>query len=209
MLCSGLSACRKAATETETPFVSPISTTIFDSPLAKLSDNSRTLSAFNSFELAQARAQVWNPQYVWYGIMPSKLMQENLGIPVTGRGWFFRFGLEENSLEYYVQVENGQVNGSTEAQPILVESLPYELLPIDMGELEIDSTQVLDTFALNGGAEYFEEHPAAKLDYRLLHVKGTPNPVWSLFDLTNLTQPLINVDAKTGAIVAAPFSSER
>jgi hypothetical protein len=192
--------------EVETPFVSPLSTTTFQSPVKPV-EGGRSFTAFDSYEVARQVAQEWNSQAVWFGIMPSTIMEGNLGIPSVGRGWFFRFGLKENTLEYYVFVDNNKVGGRTEAQPILLEPLPYEFLPIDIKQLAVDSSRLLDIYVQNGGEAYFEQHSNAKLDYRLLHVKGVPNPVWSLFDATDMNHALIHVDAKTAKIVSDPFAA--
>jgi hypothetical protein len=143
---------------------------------------------------------------MWYGIVPTAIMESNLGIPSMGRGWFFQFGLGDSTVEYYVFVDRGEVGGSTEAQPILIEPLPYELLSIGLEEIKVDSPQVLERYKENGGKAYLESHPNVTLDYRLLHVKGTPNPVWSLFDAQDLKTPLLSVDAKTGEVVGDPFA---
>lgn len=209
-VCSGLSACRTnhaISTKPPTPFISPVLTTAFESPINNLFDGIPATTAFQSYEIARAKAHEWNANAVWHGIMPSSLMERNFGIPASGGGWFFRFGLQENSLEYHVQVKNGEVSGTTEAQPILMEPLPYELMSIDINELVVDSTQVLEIFWENDGDQYLKEHPESKLNYRLLHIKGLPNPVWSLFDSADLNNSLINIDARTGAIVDDPFES--
>ena len=211
LVLGGTCACRPRATAVgvpglDTPFASPLSTTVLQSPLGSPTGEGRDVSALGSFGIAQERAKQWNAKSVWHGIMPTSMMEKNLGIPAMGRGWFFRFGQEENTLEYYVLVDNLKIRGTTEAQPILVEPLPYELLSIGLEEIKVDSPQVLERYKENGGKAYLESHPNATLDYRLLHVKGTPNPVWSLFDAQDLKTPLLSVDAKTGEVVGDPFA---
>ena len=159
-----------------------------------------------SYGVAEERARQWNADSVWHGIAPTSLMERNLGIPALGRGWFFRFGQPGNTLEFYVLVDNLTIRGTTEAQPILIEPLPYELLPIGLEEIEVDSPQVLEIYKANGGKEYLQSHPDVGLDYRLVHVKGTPNPAWSLFDPADPKTPLVSVDAKTAALVGDPFA---
>jgi hypothetical protein len=103
-----------------------------------------------------------------------------------------------------VFVDRGEVEGSTEAQPILIEPLPYEYLPLDVEQIKVDSPQILKIYRANGGEAKLQEN--VWLDYRLVHVKGTPNPVWSLFDAQDLKTPLLSVDAKTGEVVGDPFA---
>jgi hypothetical protein len=208
------SACRPRATtvavpETDTPFVSPLSSSAQQSPLGRPTYQEQDYSALASFSIAQERAQQWNANSVWHGIVPVAMMEKNLGIPATGRGWFFRFGQQGNTLELYVLVDNLGIRGATEAQPILVEPLPYELLAIELKDIQVDSPQVLEAYKENGGQAYLDEHPEAQLDFRLMHVKGKPNPVWSLFDAQDLKTPLFNVDAKTGEVVGDPFASSQ
>ena len=214
LLLSVASACRpRAATVdvpgNDTPFASPLSTTLLQSPLARPTDEEQDASALASFGMAQERAKQWNANSVWHGIVPVTMMEKNLGIPATGRGWFFRFGQQGNTLELYVLVDNLGIRGATEAQPILVEPLPYELLAIELKDIQVDSPQVLEAYKENGGQAYLDEHPEAQLDFRLMHVKGKPNPVWSLFDAQDLKTPLFNVDAKTGEVVGDPFASSQ
>lgn len=207
-----VSACRPQATTVEVPdngapFVSPLSTSMLQSPLGRPADEEQDVSALASFGIAQERAQQWNAKSVWHGIVPVTMMERNLGIPATGRGWFFRFGQTDNTLELYVLVDDLAIRGSTEAQPILAEPLPYELLAIDVKGIIVDSPQVLEAYRENGGQAYLDEHPDVQLDYRLMHVRGNPNPVWSLFDTQDLETPLFNMDAKTGEVVGDPFAS--
>ena len=212
LVLSVASACRPRATAvdvpgSDTPFASPLSTTVSQSPLDRPTDGELDVSALASFSIAQERAQQWNAKSVWHGIVPVTMMEKNLGIPSTGRGWFFRFGQSDNTLELYVLVDGLTIRGTTEAQPILVEPLPYELLAIGLKDIAVDSPQVLEAYKENGGQAYLDVHPDAQLDYRLMHVKGSPNPVWSLFDVQDLKTPLFNLDAKTGDVVGDPFAS--
>jgi hypothetical protein len=213
LVLSAVTACRPRATtvdvpENDTPFASPLSPTVFDSPLGQPTDTEQNVSALASLSIARERAQQWNARSVWHGIVPVTMMEKNLGIPAMGGGWFFRFGQEDNTLELYVLVDGLQIRGATEAQPILVEPLPYELLAIELEDITVDSPQVLEAYKENGGQAYLDEHPELQLDYRLVHVKGNPNAVWSLFDAQDLKTPLFNVDAKTEQVVGDPFAPQ-
>ncbi len=187
----------------DTPFVSPLVSPVFESPV-RATPGDRGLSALESYQAARSAARKWNPQGMWYGIVPTAIMESNLGIPSMGRGWFFQFGLGDSTVEYYVFVDHGEVGGSTEAQPILIEPLPYEYLPLDVEQIKVDSPQVLRIYRANGGEAKLQGN--VQLDYRLVHVKGTPNPVWSLFDVSDLNNALIHVDARTGQVTDDPFA---
>ena len=164
-------------------------------------DDGRFRSAMASYPPAEEKAKAWNPTAVLYEIVPSYTMQRNLGLPPSAPGWFFKFGIPGSPLEYFIQVLDGHVAGSTEAQPILIEPLPYETLPINIKALKVDSSQVLEIFQKEGGGELKK----MKIDYHLVQLKGTPNPVWSLFDDNTSGSPLISIDAVTGEIVPDPF----
>jgi hypothetical protein len=164
-------------------------------------DDGRFRTAMGSYPLAEEKAKAWNPTAVLYEIVPSYTMQRNLGLPPSAPGWFFKFGMPGSPLEYFVQVLDGHVSGSTEAQPILIEPLPYETLPINIKDLKVDSSHVLETIQKARGGEL----KRIKIDYHLVHLKGDPNPVWSLYDDNDPGSPLISIDAVTGETVPDPF----
>ncbi len=164
-------------------------------------DDGRFKTAMASYPPAEEKAKAWNPSAVLYEIVPSYTMQRNLGLPPLAPGWFFKFGIPGSPLEYFVQVLDGHVAGSTEAQPILIEPLPYETLPINIRALRVDSSQVLEVFQKEGGGE----PKRTKIDYHLVHLKGIPNPVWSLYDDNDPGSPLISIDAVTEETVSDPF----
>jgi hypothetical protein len=164
-------------------------------------DDGRFRTAIDSYPPAEEKAKAWNPSAVLYEIVPSYTMQRNLGLPRSTPGWFFKFGIPDSPLEYFVQVLDGHVSGSTEAQPILIEPLPYETLPINIEALKIDSSKVLEIFQ----KEREGKLKGVKIDYYLIHLKGTPNPVWSLFDDNDPGSSLISIDAVTGETVPDPF----
>jgi hypothetical protein len=178
------------------------------SVIVQLPDDGRRETAFTAYPVAEAEAKKWNRDALLYQIPVNRIMEINLGIPSGIPGWFFMFKAPNSAVEYYIKVVNGQISGVTEAQPILLQELPYELLPIEIRELRLDSDDVLRLFIEFGGKQYIETHPYWQIDYRLVHLKGQPHPVWSLFDVSNINQPpLFNVDAVTGEIVADPFLS--
>lgn len=174
----------------------------------QLPDDGRGETALAAYLIAEAEAKRWNEGSVLYQIPVTKIMEINLGIPSGIPGWFFLFKVPDSPVEYYINVVDGHVFGITEAQPILIQELPYELLPIDVKELVVDSDDVLQLFMKFGGAKYIEAHPEMQIDYRLVHLKGQPHPTWSLFDISDINRPpLFNVDGVTGEVVEDPFSS--
>lgn len=172
-------------------------------------DDGRGETAFDAYLVAEVEAKNWDEEALLFQIPVTQIMESNLGIPPGIPGWFFMFKVPDSPLEYYVKVVNGKVAGTTEAQPILIEDLPYQYLPIDINKLSLNSDDVLRLFTENGGREYVNSHPELQLDYRLVHINGQEHPIWSLFEVSNLNQPtaLFHVDAITGEIVADPFSN--
>lgn len=193
------------------PGVSPILSQL-SMPEAEIRvpDDGRGETALTAYPIAEAEAKRWNKDALLYQIPVNKIMEINLGIPPGIPGWFFMFKVPNSPVEYYIKIVKGHVFGTTEAQPILVQALPYELLPIDVDQLRLDSDDVLMFFMESGGTEYMSAHPEWQIDYRLVHLKGQPHPVWSLFDVSNVdSPPLFNVDSVTGHPVGDPFSLQR
>jgi hypothetical protein len=170
-------------------------------------DDHRSATASVALAVAERQAKTWNRQALLHEIAPTYIMHANLGLPSGVPGWFFMFKDPASPVELYVKVVGGEVNGWTEAQPILAEQLPFRMLPIDFRALPFDSDRVLRIFADNGGSQYVASHPSLELDYRLVHLQSQPNPVWSLFDAANPSgSALVHVDAVTGKTVGDPFA---
>jgi hypothetical protein len=203
-----LATCRSAGKTTLGP--SPLLSQPSMHVVVQLPDDGRGETAFTAYPVAEIEAKKWNRDALLYQIPVTRIMEINLAIPSGIPGWFFMFKVPDSPVEYYIKVVHGQISGLTEAQPILSQELPYELLPIDIGELVLDSDDVLRLFMESGGAKYKDEHPEWQIDYRLVHLKGDPHPVWSLFDVSNSNvdhPPLFNIDGVTGEVVVDPFLS--
>jgi len=177
--------------------------------VVRLPNDGRRQTAFEAYPAAYAKAKLWRSEAILYQIAVTRIMEINLGLPPSAPGWFFMFRVPDQTIEYYVKVVDGQVIGATETQPILAEKLPYKYLPIDLKRLTLDSRDVLRSYLEHGGEEYIATHPKMELDYRLVHLEGQPNPVWSLFDVSDLSQnavPIFNVDAVTSDVTEDPFA---
>lgn len=189
-----------------TPTTAPGSTAAPEATASAGIDDGRGATALEAYPPALEQAKKWNPEAVLYQVVVTRLMEQNLGLPSDLPGWFYMFRVPGSPVEYYVKVVNGTVNGVTEAQPVIIGEAPYEYLPVDIEALAISSDEAVRLFLENGGKAYLDAHPSMLLDYRLLHIEGQPNPVWSLFDAADLTAPpLFNVDAATGEIVGDPY----
>lgn len=172
-----------------------------------LPDDGHGATALTAYPIAEAQAKQWNSQAVLYQIPVARLMEKNLGLPSDLLGWFFMFKVPGSPVEYYIKVVQGRVLGVTEAQPIIIGEAPYTYLPIDLVTLPIGNDAAFRLFMEDGGKDYLTLHPRPIFDYRLVHLEGQPNPVWSIFDAANLDQPpLFNVDAVTGQEVGDPFA---
>lgn len=190
------------------PIDSPL---IFESPISISSlipSDGRQQTALAAYTVAEPVAKRWNKQALLYQIPPTRIMEMNLGIPAGIAGWFFMFKSPDSPVEYYINIVDGNVFGITEAQPILVQELPYKLMPIDTNKLVLDSDDVLKLFMESpGGVEYLNTHSQIQIDYRLVHLEGYPNPIWTLFDVSGGVNTLLfNVDSVTGLPVEDPFA---
>ncbi|WP_129629191.1 hypothetical protein [Candidatus Oscillochloris fontis] len=118
-------------------------------------------------------------------------------------GWFFKFKVEGTSREFYVQVIDGQVSGTTEAEPV-VPTIPQEL-PIDMALVQVTSDQVFARFLEKAPALGLTVSDPTSYDLELVHLEGKSNPIWSVVDPTTLVW-LYSLDANTGEEVPNPRS---
>ena len=192
---------------TVSPVVSPLqSPDGIDASMAI--DDVRSETALTALPIAELRAREWKETAMLYGIFPSFSMEVNLGLPTVSAGWFFMFKEQDSPVEFYVQILDGKISGTTEAQAILGEQLPYRYLPIEIATLSLDSDDVLRAFAARGVSDYVRLHPDSRFDYRLVHLKGQEHPVWSLYGVADSElQSLIHLDAVTGVEVQDPFAS--
>ena len=183
-----------------------LSTSTSSIPTKSPYDN-RSQTAFHEFPPAQLQAiKAWNSKAKLYEIPPLRAMEKNLGYPRSLPGWFFMFKVENSPLEYYVEIRDTHLIGFTEAEPILIQKLSYTLLPININNKLLDSDKALKIYLENGGEEYLTKHTNAEIDYRLVFVSGTPNPIWSIYDASDLTKPpIFNLDAVTGKKVNDPI----
>jgi len=167
-----------------------------------------TQTAFEVYPIALEEAKKWNSEAALYQIPATRLMETNLGLPPGGPpgGWFFMFKVPDSPLEFYVEIVDGVIYGKTEAQPILIGEPKFSLLALKMDGSLMDSVGALGVYYDNGGKDYLSTHPNAILDYRLVHLDGLSNPVWSIFDVeANVAAPLVNIDAQSGKIVNDPY----
>jgi hypothetical protein len=164
----------------------------------------RRLSALQSLAIAQQQAEIWDSSARWVAIMPTTLVASNFGFPLGAEGWFFKFDLPDSPVEYFIHISDGTVTGASEAQPLI--EPPYRLVPLDPSTLKIDSDFVAPAFLRSDrGKEHLEAEQSHYWDYRLVHLEGMDNPVWSLFDADEIATSLINIDAVTGQVVQDPF----
>ncbi len=159
-------------------------------------------TAFEALPIAEKEATRWNPDAKLYGIPATYMMEINLGYPGIGSGWFFMFKVENQPLEYYVMVENGEVKGTTEAQPIIVGERQFEYLPLPNANQMINSDKLIEIYQANGGEQYLADHPDAVLNPQLYFISGSDYPVWSIYDVKNSAgKSLFDVNALTGELI--------
>jgi len=168
-------------------------------------DIKRSTDVKEAYPFAKTRAKEWNPESYLVGIMPSKLMGVNLGRMPSKPGWFFKFKASGTISELYVQVVGHDIGGQQIAAPILLEPLPYSELQIDMNEINLEEKDVLLIYYEKNEEKDNFQNGNGYLDFRLIHLRGDPNPVWSLFIDSVNGFPLINIDAVTGEQISDPF----
>jgi hypothetical protein len=212
-----LSACNNDATPTASFNVTPapglpkfdiptIAPGAYPIPASSASKGSasrdgRGQSAVSSLKSAQAIAlSKFSSDAQLYAIVPSTIMIGNLGgLPVLP-GWFFKFKVAGSRREFYVQVIDGAINGTTLAES-MADTKPEEL-PIDVFSLKLDSPQVFDQF-LKIAAQRGIKIEGIVYDLELINPKGGSGPVWSIVDPITLTW-LYSLNAVTGAEVSDP-----
>lgn len=196
---------------TTSPLLSPLATlTRHDTSPSTASDQPGE-SALTAYPVAQARARQWRDGALLYEISPRVQMAANLGLPVITSGWFFMFKEPGGPVEFYVYIVEGEVSGFTEAQPILAEQLPYARLAIEVDELRLDSTDALAALLSTDDGQRWAAARAdtgipTRLDFRLVHLQGQPDPIWTVFSAeSDRLDPLYHVNAITGVEAADPF----
>lgn len=214
-----LTACSTAPSSADLPYqVTPIvvtpdvsgypypsnSTEPYPVPTSTTSPFGRSVSVADSLATAQeAVAQSFNPAAKLYGVVPSQIMLRNIGSPPVVSGWFFKFKVEGTVREFYVQVIDGQVSGTTEAEPV-VQIQPQEL-PIDMALVQVTSEQVFARFLEKAPILGLTITDPTSYDLELVHLEGKSHPIWSVVDPTTFTW-LYSLDASTGEEVPNPHS---
>lgn len=182
-------------TGTQPAFVSPISPIAGPHRGIPL-DSGRSASALAWVELAQASAQAWDAEAEFLGISPSFIMERNLPFLPSQAGWFYRFGRAEDALEFYVQIVDGAVSGTTEAEAIGERPKP---VAVDLAAVSLDSEDVREIYL---GTAEGEGALDSQLDYTLAYDTSLERPVWWLWDVSISEEaPVLAVDAATGEIV--------
>ncbi len=183
-------------TGTQPAFVSPISP--IASPHRGIPlDSGRSASALAWLELAQASAQAWHAEAEFLGISPSFIMERNLPFLPSQAGWFYRFGRAEDALEFYVQVADGVVTGTTEAEAIGERPQP---VPVDLAAVTLDSDDVRGIYVATAEGEGALD---SELDYSLAYDTDLRHPVWWIWNVAiDEENPVLAVDAASGEIVS-------
>lgn len=162
-------------------------------------------TAFEAYEITKELAQKWDPTATLYGIPATFKMESSVRNPWTGKGWFFLYKVPTNTLEYYIYVDNGKLQGYTEAQPIVVGERELKYFPLPPFDEMLDSDEVMEVFMQNGGDKYLADHPQAKLNMELLFTNKFPHPVWDIYDFNELETAMVSIfrlNALTGELMA-------
>ena len=156
-------------------------------------------TAFYGLQIATEFSKKWNKQAFLFSIPNTAEMESNLGYPKTGLGWFYLFRNPDNPLELFVYVDNGVIQGSTEAEvAALIEVSEKSYAPLDTSGL-LDSDQILGIF-------YNSNKNAKKLNYQL-ELQFDENlkiPIWSIFEFDNgilVSLPISRINATSGQLI--------
>jgi len=156
-------------------------------------------TAFEAYEIAKLAALKWDKNSVLYKIPATFIMEQNLGFPVTGEGWFFMFKnkSQTSTLEYYVYIWNGQVSGTTEAQPVYIGDPPNNLYPIEGLSNLLDSDDIENIVIRN-----LPQIDQKKLNLELIYEKTDGHPKWVVYNISTLPVVVIaTVNALNGDIM--------
>lgn len=183
----------------------------FDSPIPIATvgfDRHRSVTALESLTVAMAAAGKWNPDAVWYGIVPYTAMERAFALPLDDNvpSWFFRFQSLSAGSEYVVEVLDGKLRGVNETNlPDYVAPLLNTLLAIGPEKSLLDSVDVLKKYESHASdGDQQSAFTPDYFDFALVHPKGKSNPIWTLYNAQDLTAPILIVDAVTGELLAEP-----
>jgi hypothetical protein len=174
----------------------------YPAPPTAHSADGRRRTALDSYQLALevARAE-YSPDVQLYAIVPSGIMLANLGNPPVLPGWFYKFRKPDSRRDFFVQVVDEIVTGTTLAESV-IDEMPLEQ-PIAIEQIRIDSDVVLARFMEDGGTTGIWRE-GITYDLELIYFQGINGPIWSVVDpFTGLW--LYSVDAITGMETKSPY----
>lgn len=161
----------------------------------------RSQTALASYRIAyEAAKERFSPDAKLYAIMPSAIMIGNLGGPPVRLGWFYEFKLPDSRRMFIVQIVDGVVSGTTQAEAI-ADVKPTEL-PIDLSTVKLDSPQVFEKFGTIAAQRGIDIGNNV-YDLELINAEGGSGPVWSVVDPMTLKW-LYSMHATTGEEVRDP-----
>ncbi len=162
-------------------------------------------TAFDGLQIALEFSKTWNKQAFLYSIPNTAAMERNLGYPMTGLGWFYLFRNPDNPLELFIYVDDGIIQGSTEAEvAALIEVSEKSYNPLDTTRL-LDSDEIMEIF-------YKSHDDMEKLNYQLelQFDESLKIPIWSIykfFDGILDSVPIIRIDAVKGQVLNLPVKN--
>jgi len=168
-------------------------------------DQHRSTTAAQSFPMAHERAQAWSPDALWYGVVPYTSIERAFALPLDDArpSWHYRFASPDGSREYIVEVLGNEVLGSTETRlPDYIEPPIAKLDPLPTSwEGLIDSSAAVEHYhALEDSL--LKRSPSMFLDYRLSQPKGSPFPIWELYNARSRSKPMVVLSARDGEVVS-------
>ncbi len=162
----------------------------------------RSQTAVAAYELALAVARdEFSPDAYLHTIAPSNIMLSNLGNPPVLPGWFYIFKRPDSRRELIVQVVDTFVTGTTLTES--VSDIKPAPLPIDMGQIALDSDKIFARFNEVGSARGLVQE-GVTYDLELIYLSGNDAPVWSIVDPIS-QEWILSFNATTGEEVSNPY----
>jgi hypothetical protein len=177
-------------------FVSPLSPLAITEESGLLLGGGREQGALAGYAAAEAAARQWSADAYFVGIVPSILGARALPSYPTEAGWIYRFARAADTRELFVQVVNGEVGLSGEAEALRPDGERPQ--PVDAATVKLDSGDARQLYAerLSDG-EANDDY----LDYALEFDPQSGRILWFVYDRARSWGAVLTVDAVTGEVL--------
>jgi len=177
-------------------FLSPLSPLAIAEESGLVLSTGREVAALEGYAVAEESARAWSPEAYFVGIVPSALGVRSLPVYPEKAGWVYRFARQGDARELYVQVVDGMLGQSGEAEAYRPEGERPQ--PVDPSLVRLNSPDLRQFYLDNlGGAEASNDY----LDYALEFDPQQGRILWFLYDRARSANAVLVVDAATGEVL--------